>query len=227
MKQYGMHISPESVRVHSGRTSRTVAVLACGLLAATVLSACSIKSQPTNKSTTSNSQGHNSAKVEGTVPPGSVPIDTTTTLPKAEQAAGAACTHGQVNITQVSSGIYQSMDVGVFAVTNVSNTRCSLNGFPTFLVFGHDGPLPSNVTQGNVAGTSGLTQATVTLAPKGQASFAVSWNPNSSTGNCPDGTGAIIGLPGITSTYTVQTIITACGGTLNVSPIQPNVIVTK
>lgn len=222
-----MHISSSGVRAHGARPSRWIVVLACGLLAATTLAACSIRSQPAKQSSTSNSQGNNAKHAEATVPPGSVPLDTTTTLPKANEATGVPCTHGQVNVTQISSGISQSLDVGVFAVTNASKTRCSLDGFPTFLVFGKLGPLPSNVTQGNVAGTTGLTAATVTLAPKGQASFAVSWNPISSTGGCPDGTGAIIGLPGVTGTYTVPTIINACGGALNVSPIQPNVIVTK
>jgi hypothetical protein len=204
-----------------------VAVLACGLLAATTLAACSVRSQPGKKSTTSNSQGNLGKHAEGTVPPGSVPLDTTTTIPTAGQASGPVCTHGQLDITQISSGVFQSLDVGVFAALNISKSRCSLNGFPTFLVFGTDGPLPSNITEGNVAGTTGLTQTTVTLAPKGQASFAVSWNPNSSTASCPDGTGAIIGLPGVTGTYTVDTIITACGGALNVSPMQPNVIFPK
>jgi hypothetical protein len=209
---------------------RAAALIVCVVGISTALAACSVKNNPGSpaKTKTQNSQGGTSAKQEGTVPQGSIPVNTTTTLPKAGATLGATCTYGQLAITQVSSGVYKTSDVGVFGISNVSKTRCSLTGFPTMVVFGRLGPFQGQVTQGNVAGVGTLGQGAVTLSPDGgQASFAVSWTPVSTTESCPDGTGVIITLPGITKGYTVSTILNACGGMLNVSPVQPNVIVSK
>jgi Protein of unknown function (DUF4232) len=127
----------------------------------------------------------------------------------------------------VDRGVQKTADTGVFAVTNSSSNRCSLSGYPQLVLVGSLGPLPIKTVEGGVAGASQLTTAVVSLAPHGgQASFATSWAFPTNGQNCPDGTGVAITLPGQSAAINVATDITACNGTINVSPVQPNVIPT-
>jgi hypothetical protein len=156
-----------------------------------------------------------------------LPLNTTTTVPLAAAAAGPVCKKSQLSIAQSAGTIGATAYVAGFAITNTSNTRCSLNGFPAMLIVGKLGPLATHVTNGSVAGQKAYTATTVSLAPKvGVASFLASWNPISSAAapSCPDGTGIVITLPGVTGGITAQSTVVACGGGVNVSPIQPNIV---
>jgi hypothetical protein len=220
MRKYGVPFSPRPLVPLKSVQARWATGGALALLVLS-LSACSGGTTPHSSTTTTT---HHKAPASGTVPLGSIPVNTTTTAPVPGASAGAACVHSQLRVAQVSSSLYKQSNIGVFAVTNSSKTRCSLNGYPTLGLFGSKGPLPSKVTDGAVVGVSALAQSLVTLAPGGQASFALSWTSTSTTASCPVGTGAVITLPQVTGRYTVPTIIRACGGLLNISAVQPNVV---
>jgi hypothetical protein len=204
---------------HLGRSG---ALVTCLLLGGGVLAACSSSPHKGGSSTTETS----APKSTATVPKGSIPQNTTTTVPKASASKGTTCTKSQLVIVEASGGFNGKYNTGVFAVTNDSGIRCSLTGYPNFGVFGSLGPLTIQQTNGSVAGAPSLVQTTVTLAPHGgQASFAATWNSTSKTEACPDGLGVTITLPGVTGSFTLKnTFVNACGGAINVSPMQPNVV---
>jgi hypothetical protein len=210
------------------RARRRITTLAvCLLLGAAVLAGCSSSPKKGVGASSNSGKTTTSAPPGPTVPPGSVPVDTTTTLPQAGGASAATCKKSQLAIAQVARGITAGDDTAVYAVSNTSGTRCTLSGYPTLSVFGSLGPLTTNVTNGGVAGGSKLTQSVVSLASHGgQASFAASWNPTATAAepSCPDGQGVVITLPGVTGGFTINAFITACGGDINVSPMQPNVV---
>jgi hypothetical protein len=100
-------------------------------------------------------------------------------------------------------------------------------GYPTVLILGRLGPLPTHVTDGGVAGQKAYPANQVTLAPRiGQATFLMSWMPTPSAAapTCADGLEVDVTPPGVTGGITASSIVTACGGAVNVSPMQPNVI---
>jgi hypothetical protein len=178
----------------------------------------------------SSSPGHKAAAKSGAnnqevgVPPGSIPKDTTTTRPQAGAAVGQVCTKAQLGIAPSAADIDGADDVAVFTITNNSSNRCSLNGYPTVLIIGSLGPLATHQTNGGVAGASKLSQQDVTLAPHGgQASIEASWSPNAG-GSCPVGETMDITLPGVTGGISVTSFVKACGGLINVSAVQPNVV---
>lgn len=212
------HVRSHSALRHAAMMGVTL------LLGAGVLAGCSSSPNKNANSTTTKP----SAPPAGTatVPKGSIPKNTTTTLPKPGEATGAACQKDQLSVTQASSGLSGGNNVAVFAISNDSGTRCTLTGYPVLGVFGSLGPLTIHLTDGSVAGGPNLVQTVVSLAPHGgQASFGASWNSTSTTVACPAGMGAVITLPGIAAGFTLKdTFITACGGAVNVSPIQPNVV---
>jgi len=224
---------------------RHPAVIAAALLfSAGVLAGCSSSPHhPSSQSKGTTSTGSSQSSVPsssvpsgkgsktqntGTLPNGSIPSNTTTTVPLTGAAVGPTCQHSQLSVSMPSRGTYKTWDVGVFDVTNTSGSRCSLDGYPSLLIFGSLGPLANTIVQGNVAGDAQLTQGAASLSPHGgQATFAASWTyPTPGGKPCPDGTGVDVTLPGVTGTNTVSTDITACGGTINVSPMQPNVVTT-
>jgi hypothetical protein len=224
MERYGVLFRPMNPDEIRSRRHKAVAACATLLLGTAVLAACS-GSPSKGASGVTRTTINTTTKTTG-LPEGSIPSSTTTTLPTAGTASGATCTKKQVVITVVDRGITKTSDTAVFAVTNSSSSRCSLTGYPNVVLVGTLGPLAVKTVDGSVAGATQLATTVASLAPRGgQASFAASWTFPTNGANCPDGTGAAITLPGVTGADNVATDITACGGAINVSPIQPNVIV--
>ncbi len=214
-------ISPDEAR---SRRHRRTALCATLLVSVAALSACS-SSPSKHGAVASTTIPQGTTRTTG-IPKGSIPSTTTTTLPKAGAATGATCKKSQVTIAMVSRGVDKAVDVGVFAVTNTSSSRCSLTGYPQLVLSGSLGPLPVKTVDGNVAGAAQLTATLVSLAPHGgQASFATSWAYPTNGAACPDGIAVAITLPGQPTAINYATPITACNGAINVSPVQPNVIV--
>ena len=211
------------VRRH-GVPGRAAVVGVSLLLGAGVLAGCS--SSPSKSASSTTTKPSAPPANTATVPKGSIPKDTTTTVPKPGIVAGAPCQKSQLSVTEASGGVSGGNSNAVFAVSNDSGTRCTLSGYPVIAVYGSLGPLAIHLTDGSVAGGSTLIQTVASLAPHGgQASFAASWNTMATNEACPDGIGAIITLPGMTAGFTLKnTFITACGGDINVSPMQPNVV---
>ncbi|HEY3843636.1 MAG TPA: DUF4232 domain-containing protein, partial [Acidimicrobiales bacterium] len=150
-----------------------------------------------------------------------------TTQPVAGAAFGPICTKSQLSLSQTSSTPKGGDLIAGYTVLNTSKSRCSLVGYPTLLIIGRLGPLPSHVTDGGVAGQKAFPANQVTLAPKiGQATFLMSWSPTPSAAapSCADGLEVDVTLPDVTGGITASSIVTACGGVVNVSPMLPNVV---
>jgi Protein of unknown function (DUF4232) len=105
-----------------------------------------------------------------------------------------------------------------------------LNGYADMQLISPKGDnLPTSVQQGGSGIPSSLSQqAAVNLAPSGgQASFMAYWVavPSSSQPNCPVASSANITVPGSKVPVKVtKAEFNACGGVIQVSPFQPNVI---
>ncbi|HEX3794258.1 MAG TPA: hypothetical protein VHV57_07135 [Acidimicrobiales bacterium] len=176
-------------------------------------------------STTPTSSGVDS---QGSIPAGSIPLNTTTTTEVPAAQAGPTCTKSQLSITQSGGNITATGYFAQFTIHNTSKSRCSLNGYATPLIIGKLGPLPTTPTNGSVSGQKPLAVSTVSLAPRvGTASFLMSWNPISTPAapSCPDGTEIEFTLPNVKGGITALATVNACGGGVNMSPIQPNVVV--
>lgn len=227
---------------------RRPAAIAGGLLiSATALAACSgsfyhhtaalppattTSQAPKATSTTTSSGPSSTPTSSGTgstesLPQGSVPINTTTTAPLSAANAGPTCTKAQLSIAQSGGNITATGYVAQFTLTNTSSSRCSLNGYPVPIIIGALGPLATHPTNNGVSGQKAYAVSTVSLSPKGgAASFLMSWNPISSpaASSCPDGTEIEFTLPNVKGGLTAQSTVKACGGNVNLSPLQPNVV---
>jgi hypothetical protein len=218
MRQLSTHLEELLPSVPGSHIRRVLTFSLTVMFGAGLLAACS--SSPGHKAA-ANSAANNQ---EAGVPPGSIPKDTTTTRPQAGAEVGAVCKKAQLGIAQSAADIHGTDDLAVYTITNNSSSRCSLNGYPALLIVGSLGPLATNVTNGGVAGASKLSQHDVTLAPHGgQASIETSWSPTA-PGSCPVGEILDITLPGVTGGISVTSFVKACGGLINVSAVQPNVV---
>jgi hypothetical protein len=182
------------------------------------------------------SSGHPSAHTPPSVPKGaSPPAGPSDSLvqPNAPKSgvtpSGATvprCTIAQLVATQTSNGLSSGQDVAVFAFQNRSKHACALSGFSSITLLGASGPVSGvTISDGGAVGATSLTNASVTLAASGGlASFAASWPLPTAGESCAESQNLQLTPPGLTTTVTISSQITVCGGTIHVSPLQPNVL---
>lgn len=147
----------------------------------------------------------------------------------AEPLETGVCSSDQLVAERPSIGLAAQTSVAVFAVTNRSETPCTLNGIPALAIVAADGDQPTVVTEGGGAIPPELVAQEVTLEPGGQASFQASWvsvpGPGSGDATCSKGDALRVAPPDSDGGVRVEGRITACfGGSINVSPFQPGVL---
>jgi hypothetical protein len=191
-------------------------VVAVGVLA----TACS------GGSSTSSSRPHAKTTTTTTTPTSSTTVTPGSTTP----GVSNPCAASQLTATEVSSGLVRGgtgAAVGaVFTLTNKSTKTCTLSGYPNLQLLGTKNvKLVTTVVQGGGPIPATLAANPVTLPPGFPTSFLAVWVTANATHSCPHGSSVQITPPGANGVVTANAEITACNnGTINVSPVQPNVV---
>lgn len=140
-------------------------------------------------------------------------------------ATVATCLPTQLSLTtkQAGAAAGHSGEMGIF--TNISTTVCSLYGFPgaQMLDAQRNQMTTHALWQTSAYMYSNQPKQTVQLAPGGSAYFAVTWSdvPIGSDTSCPMSSYLAVTPPNDFSVLTVPNQITACGGNLEISPVEP------
>lgn len=142
----------------------------------------------------------------------------------AKPLAGGVCSGDQLAGTQVSSGLSGSNQVAVFAFSNQSKTRCTVNGAAAVTLLDASGKkVPSSTTTGGGAVPTNLTPQDVSIDPGAQASLVLTWVPIGS--GCSQVRTIEFTMPESKGAVKVDTQFNACNsGALNISPMQPGVV---
>ena len=135
-------------------------------------------------------------------------------------AAPADCLRDQLGVRSNGTNGAAGTIHGAWVFTNLSQTSCSLDGYPVMQLYGRAGrPIPTTTQD-----TLPPAPTTVTLAPGGSATFFSSYSDvPSGTGQCPTSAVAQITPPNAAASLFIPAQLQACGGIVNVSAVRAGV----
>jgi hypothetical protein len=163
-----------------------------------------------------------------------------TTLPTTHASSGVLgagatapsnCTAKELSGSVGTQGVSGNFVTANITMTNVSSKPCALSGFPvTITLVGKGSTVPAKIVQNGVAGLVAVNpvQTVVLAASGGQASFGASWYPFQDQQTCILTSTWQISLPGVTGKVSDPVVDQICNsGTINVSPLAPNLLDIK
>ncbi len=153
------------------------------------------------------------------------PLVPTTTVPPPPRPGTLACAASQIKATAA----YPSAGTGMlhiyFNFENISNTPCSVGGYPVMTFLDASGNVIP-IEQGNSL-PSGTTDTVFGVKPGGSfiSYMAIAGHEPQSLANCPVSASMLYSIPGGTGTVTVRPVsapfIPICGASFGTSPVAP------
>jgi hypothetical protein len=140
------------------------------------------------------------------------------------------CDGSKLTITEIAAAVNGNYRAIKLAFHNQSDTSCQLGGYPVISLLDRSGSAVASVTVDRVTMSTlsaQLTQepaqaaaiqsdASVTLAPRGEAWFQLGW----ATGEgCPVVSHVSVSAPGSTETFTVTHPLTVCEGRVQITTL--------
>jgi hypothetical protein len=149
------------------------------------------------------------------------PTATFVVLPDAATAYGPACVASQMKL---SFAIDNSSSDEMGTLTNISNSACSLFGFPGAELFDASQPIRLQVLQATSSPPWGgvFPEQRIQLAPGAVAYFAVQWSsaPAGAASGCSTVAHFAMTPPNDTASVVASDPIHVCGDSITVSPFQ-------
>ena len=169
-----------------------------------------------------NNGGRSSSGDTASVASAPPPMSTPASAPP--PAAPAACRTGDLSVAKVSSDAGAGQRYGTYAFVNTGPEACTLQGYPTVVLFDQDGQRADSVTavqtEAAYNNVGGPPQAT-TLAPRGKAVFFTSFTGIQATDKpCVTVSRLQITPPGNTQAIELQDALSICTGQFRVSPVR-------
>jgi hypothetical protein len=132
----------------------------------------------------------------------------------------ATCVRDQLGVRSNGTNGAAGTIHGAWVFTNLSDTSCSLDGYPDMQLYGRAGrPIPTTVKRDLPPGP---TQ--VILAPDASATFLSSYSDvPSGLGQCPTSAVVQITAPDAAASLFIPAQLQACGGVVNVSAVETGV----
>ena len=191
---------------------------------ALVAAGCSNNASPTTTTTSTTT-----TTTTTTLPPTTSTSTTSSTTTTTQAGPAPVCSATQLKVVALQGSGAAGTIYNPVGVENTSTSACSLDGRPSVSLIGalqgaKSGPLTTTVQTTGSEPVFSIAPSTFTLLPTASVSvgFLVQSSdvPTDGEQTCPVVSSVSVGLPGISSEFSVAEKFTACGGpTISVSAI--------
>jgi len=164
------------------------------------------------------------------------PAGSSANSPATLTSDGAAppCSAEQLGVVEVAAQVNGDQRFVSLAFVNNGDATCELGGYPSLSLLDDKGAAigsvsivhVDNVTEVKKPAEAGQPVApapsagpiNLTLAPKGEAYFGISWMSGE---NCPSVSSLVIDAPGLTRSFAINHSLTVCSGEVKVTALRP------